>query len=70
MIINLTEQNSIGNQFLLELSDKKTQLRIRFRKNMERLGGIMAYEISMKLEYQNESIQMPEINIHDRLYWL
>lgn len=50
MIINLTEQNSLVNQFLLELRDKNTQQeRIRFRKNMERLGEIMAYEISKKL---------------------
>ena len=39
MIINLTEQNSLVNQFLLELRDKNTQQeRMRFRKNMERLG--------------------------------
>ncbi len=50
MIINLTEQNSLVNQFLLELRDKNTQQeRMRFRKNMERLGEIMAYEISKKL---------------------
>ncbi len=50
MIINLTEQNPLVNQFLLELRDKNTQQeRMRFRKNMERLGEIMAYEISKKL---------------------
>ena len=50
MIINLTEQNSLVNQFLLELRDKNTQQeRMRFRKNMERLGEIKAYEISKKL---------------------
>ncbi len=60
MIHNLTEQNSIVNQFLLELRDKNIQNdRMRFRKNMERLGEIMAYEISRKLTYEKESIETP-----------
>jgi len=60
MIYNLTEQNSIANQFLLELRHKNIQHdRMRFRKNMERLGEIVAYEISRKLSYQKESIETP-----------
>ena len=60
MIYNLSEQNSIANQFLLELRDTKIQKdRLRFRKNMERLGEIMAYEISKKLSYQEKTIETP-----------
>ena len=60
MTHNLTEQNSIVHQFLFELRDKRIQQdRMRFRKNMERLGEIMAYEISKKMEYRNESIETP-----------
>ena len=50
MIFNLSEKNSIANQFLLELRDKAIQQdRMRFRKNIERLGEIMAYEVSKSL---------------------
>jgi uracil phosphoribosyltransferase len=54
MVFNLSEQNSIANQFILELRDKKIQQdRMRFRKNMERLGEIMAYEVSKKLSLKH-----------------
>ncbi len=53
MLYNLGEQNSIANQFLLELRDKVIQTdRMRFRKNLERLGEIMAFEISKKLSFK------------------
>ncbi|HOX82841.1 MAG TPA: uracil phosphoribosyltransferase [Chryseolinea sp.] len=60
MLYNLGEQNSIVSQFLLELRDTKIQKdRVRFRKNMQRLGEIMAYEISKKLSYRKETIETP-----------
>src|SRR6187549_754185 len=60
MIHNLTEQNSIVQQFLFELRDKGIQQdRMRFRKNMERLGEIMAYEISKKMVYEKKTIETP-----------
>src|SRR6478736_6551280 len=60
MIFNLSEKNSIANQFLLELRDKSIQQdRLRFRKNMERLGEIMAYEVSKKLKYKKTVIETP-----------
>jgi uracil phosphoribosyltransferase len=56
-LFNLSETNSIANQFMAELRDHKIQKdRLRFRKNMERLGEIMAYEISKKLVYQQVSV--------------
>ena len=52
MVFVLNNQNSVANQFLLELRDAGLQKdRMRFRKNMERLGEILAYEISKKLDY-------------------
>jgi uracil phosphoribosyltransferase len=42
----LNKQNSIANQFLLELRDTQIQQdRMRFRNNLTRLGEIMAYEL-------------------------
>lgn len=52
MLFILNEVNSIANDFLRELRDKNIQQdRMRFRKNLERMGEIMAYEISKKLDY-------------------
>ena len=46
-IINFAEQNSILNQFMAELRDKKYQQnRLLFRNNILRIGELMAYEIS------------------------
>lgn len=61
-LINLGDQNSIANQFLAEVRDITIQPdRMRFRKNLERLGEIMAYEISKTLTYQSHSIETPLI---------
>ena len=59
-LIILGDQHSIANQFLNEIRDKEKQLdRMRFRKNMERLGEIMAYEISKKLIYKDSEVTSP-----------
>ena len=50
---NLGLQDSVFNQFLSEIRDAEIQKdRMRFRRNLERLGEIMAYEISKTLEYK------------------
>ncbi|WP_426669184.1 uracil phosphoribosyltransferase [Mucilaginibacter sp. McL0603] len=60
MLFVLNETNTIGNQFLAELRDATTQQdRLRFRKNQERLGEILAYEISKKLKYTTVEVQTP-----------
>lgn len=60
MLHVLNEQHSIANQFLLELRDTGIQQdRERFRKNMERLGGLMAYEISKTLAYTTKDVTTP-----------
>lgn len=60
MITNFSKENSIINQFIAELRDVNIQNdRMRFRRNMERIGEIMAYEISKKLTYKTEEIETP-----------
>ncbi|MBR5063004.1 MAG: uracil phosphoribosyltransferase [Prevotella sp.] len=59
-IINLSEQQTIVNQYMAELRDKKYQQnRLLFRNNIERIGQCMAYEISKKLEYKTKTITTP-----------
>ena len=56
----LSEQSSIANHFLSELRDVTLQNdRMRFRRNMERLGEILAYEISKRLSYQPHIVKTP-----------
>jgi uracil phosphoribosyltransferase len=53
----LTENNSLANQFLAELRDSKIQRdSMRFRRNLERIGEVFAYEISKTLSYQKNEI--------------
>jgi len=53
MIHVLSEQSSIFNQYVAEIRDQEIQKdRIRFRRNMERIGEIFAYEISKTLTYK------------------
>lgn len=55
-----TSQNSIANHFIAEMRDIAIQKdSLRFRKNLERLGELMAYEISKTLAYQNHQVQTP-----------
>lgn len=52
MVFELDKINSIANHFLAELRDKEIQQdRLRFRRNLERLGEVLAYEVSKELEY-------------------
>src|SRR5882724_8609027 len=56
----LSDQDSIANQFLSELRDVRVQKdRLRFRHNLERLGELMAYEISKELAYEVRDVQTP-----------
>ena len=61
MIIHyISEQNSILNHFLTQIRDVTIQKdSMRFRKNIERIGEIMAYELSKKLEYKDIAVQTP-----------
>lgn len=54
----LSQNHSIANQFLSELRDASLQKdRMRFRKNMERLGQILGYEVSKKLSYELKKVK-------------
>ncbi|NQY30084.1 MAG: uracil phosphoribosyltransferase [Flavobacteriaceae bacterium] len=58
--INLGEENSIFNTFISEIRNIETQQdSMRFRRNVERMGEIFAYEISKQLSYQNTAITTP-----------
>lgn len=60
MIHNLSQQNSIFNQYVAELRDINIQKdSMRFRRNLERMGEIMSYEISKTLEYKSAETQTP-----------
>ena len=59
-IINLCDQNSLVGQFMSEVRDKQLQQeRLRFRTNIQRLGQIMAYEISKRLQYRVQDVETP-----------
>ena len=56
----ISEKNSILNHFLTQLRDVTIQKdSMRFRKNIERIGEIMAYELSKTLDYKDISVQTP-----------
>lgn len=56
----LSEGNSVLNQFLGQIRNVNVQQdSMRFRRNIERIGEVMAYELSKDLEYENIEIQTP-----------
>ena len=59
-IINLADRNSILNQYVAEIRDVNIQTeRMRFRRNIERIGECMAYEMSKELTYSVKQVQTP-----------
>ncbi len=59
-VINLSEQNSVLNQFLREIRDVNIQNDpLRFRRNIERIGEYMAIEVSKVLNYEPTEVQTP-----------
>lgn len=59
-VINLEENPSLLNRYVRELRDVTIQADpLRFRKNLERIGEIMAYEISKRLNYYDETVTTP-----------
>ncbi|MEZ2337038.1 uracil phosphoribosyltransferase [Mucilaginibacter sp. RCC_168] len=58
MIFILNKTNTIANQFLAELRDAEIQQdKARFRYNQEKLGQILAYELSKTLKYEVKEVQ-------------
>ena len=57
MVINIGSKNSVVNHFLRDLRDASIQQDgMRFRRNMERVGEIFAYEISKTMEYEPKEV--------------
>ena len=60
MVRVLAETNSVANNFLAELRDVELQKDgLRFRRNLERLGEIFAYEISKTLDFNETEVITP-----------
>lgn len=57
---DLGQQHSVFNQYMAEIRDVTVQTdSMRFRRNLERVGEIIAYEISKTLEYETRAINTP-----------
>ena len=57
---NLSKEQSVVNNFLKELRDKAIQKdSLRFRKNIERIGEVLAYELSKSLEFETQVVETP-----------
>lgn len=59
-VINFSEQNTIINQYMAEIRNVDYQKnRLLFRNNIERIGELMAYEISKMLDYSVKQVNTP-----------
>ena len=59
-VIDFSKTNSILNQYISEIRNVEVQNdRLRFRRNIERIGEIMAYEMSKEFKYSVKNIQTP-----------
>ena len=59
-VINFDETPSLVNRYMMELRDVNIQHDpLRFRTNLDRIGEIMAYEISKRLEYKETEVETP-----------
>jgi len=60
MVLQLAQDRSVVNRFLAELRDETVQKDpLRFRRNMERVGEVMAYELSRTLTYEEREVTSP-----------
>jgi uracil phosphoribosyltransferase len=59
-VVDFSKSNSIINLYMSELRDKNYQKnRLLFRHNIQRIGALMAYEISKKLHYKTQMVETP-----------
>ena len=59
-VVNLSESNSVLNHFIAQMRDRSIQKdSMRFRRNLERVGEVFAYEISKTLEYEPVNVETP-----------
>ena len=60
MVVNLSEQYSLLSNWISEIRDEEIQKdRMRFRRNLERIAEVAAYEISKTLPYVEKEVQTP-----------
>lgn len=60
MVINLSEQHSLISNWVYELRSVEIQKdRMRFRRNLERIGEVAAYEISKRLPFIEKEVETP-----------
>lgn len=60
VVHDFSNENSILNQFIIELRDVEIQKdAMRFRKNIERIGEVLSYELSKTLDYKDKTVQTP-----------
>lgn len=60
MVVEVGRNNSVLNTFVAEVRDEQVQKdRLRFRRNMERIGEVMAYEISRTFAYEEREVVTP-----------
>ncbi len=60
MVINLSEQHSLLSNWISEIRDEELQNdRMRFRRNLERIGEVVAYEISKVLPFVEKDVETP-----------
>ena len=69
-VIDFNQSNSVLNRFVAELRDVNIQGdRLRFRRNVERIGEVMAYEMSKEFHYTRRPVQTPlgvaQVNLPD-----
>lgn len=69
-VFHLAHQNSILNKFLSEIRNENVQKdSMRFRRNIERIGEVLGYELSKKLNYKTEKVTTPlgvkNVNLSD-----
>ena len=61
---NISNNSSVASNFLAEIRDVTVQAdRLRFRKNLSRLGEILAYEMSKSFDFTNKDIETPLKNM-------
>jgi uracil phosphoribosyltransferase len=60
MVVNLSEKHSLVSNWIAELRSEEIQKnRMRFRRNLERIGEVIAYEISKMMEFEEQEIETP-----------
>lgn len=59
-VVNFADSPSLVNRYMMEMRDVNIQKDpLRFRTNLDRIGQIMAYEISKRLDYHNVEVNTP-----------